>query len=419
VWWGSREGNVEPFAADGSAWGYQVSRATLDPLLLDQAASCGVRVERDARVHRVRIEADAALVNLTDDGGRELRSAFVIDATGRSGVVAVAHRLRRQVPGGGMQALIGEWSRPSGWSLDEPSHTHIETCDNGWAWSIPISATTRHVGAMIHGATSAIDRGPHLEATYRTQLARTPRLRAQVEGARLAHAFACDASIYDATAFGGRRFLLIGDAASTLNPLSSFGVKKALASAWLGAIVVHTCLAHPERAASALQFHDEWEAQVWQINLRATRDFAREAFARHGTPFWQAQAEAPIDEARIPPEDGERLAQPPVRAALDRLRAADVVHLACAGDRFVTRPIVRGHEIAIEDAVRLGDRATDDVRYLRGIDLVSLARLAPGAPDVPALLERYGARHGSTALPDMLGALALLVASGVLVLDAR
>ena len=420
VWWGSREGHVEPFAADGASWGYQVSRAALDPLLLERASECGARVERGVRIQRVRLEPDTALVGVADDAGdRELRSGLVIDCTGRSGVVAVPHRLRRHVPGGGMQALVGEWSRPAGWSLDDPSHTYIETCDNGWAWSIPISATTRHVGAMIHEATSRIDRGPDIEATYRAQLARTPRLQEQVEHAHLDHAFACDASVYDATAYGGARFILVGDAGSTLNPLSSFGVKKALASAWLGAVVAHTCLAHPDRADAALRFHDDWEAQVWQINLRSTRDFAREAFSHHPSRFWQAQAEASIDEARIPPDDGERLAQPSVRAALDLLKASDALRVRCASERFGAGAIVRGHEIAIEDAVRLGDRPSDLVRYVRGIDLVSLARLAPASASVPSLFDRYVAHHGQTSLADFVGALALLVAARVVVADAR
>jgi flavin-dependent dehydrogenase len=420
VWWGNREGHVEPFAADGSAWGYQVPRAALDPLLLDRAAECGARVDRRVRVQRIRLDDDAALVGVTDDrGDRELRAALVIDGTGRTGAIAVPQRLRRQAPGGGMQALIGQWSRPAGWDLDDPSHTYIETCDNGWAWSIPLSATTRHVGAMIHGATSRVDRGADFEATYRAQLARTPRLRAQAEQAHLEHAFACDASVYDASAYGGARFLLAGDAGSTLNPLSSFGVKKALASAWLTAIVAHTCMRHRDRAEAAMRFHDDWEAQVWQINLRNSRDFAREAFARHQTPFWQAQTEAPVDEARIPLEDTERLVQPAVRAALDRLKASDVLSFTCAPGCFETAPLVRGREIALEDAVRLGDRQADLVRYVRGIDVVSLARLAPESTSVAALFERYVARHGHTSAPDLVGALALLVAARVVVPAAR
>ena len=38
-----------------------------------------------------------------------------------------------------MQALIGVWERPGGWLLQDPTHTVIETCDEGWAWSLPTS----------------------------------------------------------------------------------------------------------------------------------------------------------------------------------------------------------------------------------------------------------------------------------------
>ncbi len=418
VWWGDREGQVEPFAADGSAIGFQVPRAALDPLLVARAAAAGAVVERDARVRRVTFDDDGARVSCAV-GGRvsDYRTGLVVDASGRSGVIALSHRLRRHTPGGRMQALIGEWEQPGGWRIDHPSHTYIETCDTGWAWSIPISATARHLGAMVDGATSALDRGRDITATYRAQIARTPRLETQVRGARLVHAFACDASVYDAVAYGGPRFLLVGDAGSTLNPLSSFGVKKALASAWLAAVVAHTRLREPSLGDVALDFYNQWEAQVWHVNLRTTRDFAREALTRHATPFWRAQAEAPVDEARIAPGDHERLAAPAVRQAFDRLRASTRIRFTPVPDAITTSPIVRGHALVVEEAVRLGDGPHDRVRYVRGVDLAGLARLSATAADVPGLFERYNAVHAAVGLADFLGALSLLVARGVVVMD--
>ena len=44
--------------------------------------------------------------------------------------------------------------------------------------------------------------------------------------------------MYDATRFVDGDVLLVGDAGSFLDPLSSAGVKKALASGWLAAVAV-------------------------------------------------------------------------------------------------------------------------------------------------------------------------------------
>ena len=41
---------------------------------------------------------------------------------------------------------------PRGWELPDETHTVVETYDEGWMWSVPISPTTRHVGAMVDRA---------------------------------------------------------------------------------------------------------------------------------------------------------------------------------------------------------------------------------------------------------------------------
>lgn len=420
VWWGDREGHAESFSPDGSAWGYQVERAQLDPLLLDAAAAAGAQVVRGARVRKVRTGPDDVGVVYGFDGHqRSCRARLVLDCSGRAGVVAVPHALRRHVPGGRMQALVGVWARDDGWFLQNGTHTFIETCDAGWAWSIPTSPAVRHVGIMVDGAVSRLARGESLDATYRAQLALLPRITRQVGGARLVRAFACDASVYTASRFAAPSLLLVGDAGATLNPLSSFGIKKALASAWLAAIVAHTSLAHPERAAIAGDFFSDWSSQVWHVNLKRSREFAEEALARHPSAFWQSQASAHIDASQLPLDETALLTSPDVRAALAQLRGRDMFVLSIAArPTLVSAPLVRGHLITIEGAVALGPSPREVVRYVRGVDLVALAGLAPDVRDVPTLFEQYCVLHGAAPLPDILGALALLLARGVLAMDA-
>jgi flavin-dependent dehydrogenase len=71
-----------------------------------------------------------------------------------------------------------------------------------------------------------------------------------------------DASGYDASRYAGPGFLLVGDAASFIDPLSSFGVKKALASAWVAAVATHTSISRPAMSDDALRFHDRRERAV-------------------------------------------------------------------------------------------------------------------------------------------------------------
>lgn len=419
VWWGERDGHAESFSPDGSAWGYQVDRAQLDPLLLDAADAAGAQVLRGARVRQVRAEADDVVVTyLRDNSEAACRARLVLDCSGRAGVVAVPHALRRQVPGGRMLALVGVWASDERSGLPNQTHTVIETCNTGWAWSIPTSHTVRHVGIMVDGVASQLTRGVSLDATYRAHLALLPRIHRQLRGARLVRAFACDASVYTAARFAEPGLLLVGDAGATLNPLSSFGIKKALASAWLAAVVAHTSLVHPDRAALARDFFSHWSSQVWHVNLKRSREFAEEALVQHPSAFWQTQASASVDASQLPLDETALLTSAPVRAAFAQLRRRDTFVLSLASQStLVSAPIVRGQVIAIEGAIALGPSPRDIVRYLRGVDLVALVGLATGARDVPTLFEQYCARHGAVPLPDMIGALALLIARGVLVVD--
>ena len=224
--------------------------------------------------------------------------------------------LRRLQSGYRTQAFIGVWRRTPRWALPDPTHTLVETYEDGWAYSIPVSETTRHVGLVVDGATTRISRGPTLAATYCAEIGKTRRLGALMEGAILDRVWACDASLYWSDRCAGPEFLLVGDAASFIDPLSSFGVKKALASAWLAAIVVHTCLTHPERQQAALEFFSNWERRVYGATLRRSVEFALGA---------AGVREQPDALARLRPR-GVRTASPPVLGAARRC-----VSRACGG----------------------------------------------------------------------------------------
>jgi 2-polyprenyl-6-methoxyphenol hydroxylase-like FAD-dependent oxidoreductase len=96
----------------------------------------------------------------------------------------------------------------------------------------------------------------------------------------------CDASIYDSTRAADEGVLLVGDAASFIEPLSSAGVKKSLLSAWRAAVVANTCLANPALAGAALDLYVARERQVYADCMRRSNAFFAEAAAAYGTPFW-------------------------------------------------------------------------------------------------------------------------------------
>src|SRR5215472_16991246 len=111
---------------------------------------------------------------------------------------------------------------------------------------------------MVGPGETRIRRGEGLETAYLTELAKTRAFQRIFRGSSLVQKpWGADASLYCSREYSCDRFLLAGDAASFIDPLSSFGVKKAMASAWVAAVVVNTCLVRPTMQEAALQFYDE------------------------------------------------------------------------------------------------------------------------------------------------------------------
>ncbi|MFN2566684.1 MAG: hypothetical protein ABR499_16940, partial [Gemmatimonadaceae bacterium] len=79
----------------------------------------------------------------------------------------------------------------------------------------------------------------------------------------------------------------------------------------------------------------------------------------------------------------------------------------------VRKPVVRGNTVMLEEHLVV-PAFRDGVRYLRSVDLVTLADLAPAHDEVPALYEAYNRAAPPAPLPDFLGALSVLVGKRVL-----
>src|SRR5262249_47619054 len=190
--------------------------------------------ERERAVWRVRFDRPA--------GQDTIRARWVLDCSGRTGIIA-RHGWRHAESAARTIAVVAVWDRADPWPLEDGTHTLVESYANGWAWSVPVSAGRRFVTVMLDPTVSDVPGRGALDIAYHAELARMSSLRALVDGAaRAGSPWGCDATPYSASRVSDDGLLLVGDAASFVDPLSSFGVKKALASAWLAAVVVHTAL---------------------------------------------------------------------------------------------------------------------------------------------------------------------------------
>ena len=378
VWWGARGKRLEPYPA---GFGYQVDRTAFDRLLLELAQSAGVCV---------RWERVAA--------GCQFDAKFLLDCSGRAGVLAREFRVKPRK--GRAVALCGVWRSEQGWTLPDASHTLVESYGHGWAWSVPLSHTVRHVAFMVGPVESHLLRGRGLEAAYTAELARTRAFRKIFARGRMEGTpWGRDASPYTSREFGGPGFLLVGDAGSFIDPLSSFGVKKAMVSGWSAAVVANTCLRRPAMQETALRYFAEREREMENHHReQAARWLSEEA---GGSPeprpeFMQSDAGA-------------------VERALEGLRRRKSIRLQ-RGESVETceRAGIEGREVLLRDAlIAPGNAAPLD--FVANVNVVRLVEMAPDHRHVPDLFEAYNRACGPAELPDFLMALATLVAKGVLV----
>ena len=408
VWWGATEGRMEDFGETGTA-GFQVFRPDFDELLAREAVRAGVEW-RECAVRAVNFVDEEAIVEYdADDGRAEARARFAIDCSGRTGVIA-RRGFRVYEPNHRMQAYLGMWRRHEGLPGAD-DRTIVETYEDGWAWSVAISTTVRQVAVMVDAATTRTKKGGPIAHAYRAELAKTRQLQRVVADASLDHVWACDASLYSATQFAGSRFLLAGDAAACIDPLSSYGVKKALGSAWMAAVALNTALTDPPRQALAFDFFAAREREVYAADLARTRAYAQHAWLHHRHPFWDARRGSARETPGLP-RDEQLLQAPAVMAAHQRLRNLPAAELRWGGNiRFEPRPVIRGREVVLEDAVALGGAT---LRFAAGIDLRCVLELALRYRQVPDLYDAYCAARGPVALAPFLAAVSLLLAQHVL-----
>jgi FADH2-dependent halogenase len=420
VWWGQDEARAESFAPGQS--GYLVARRAFDRRMRGLAAEAGAEI-REGLVRDVHIAHQSpsdpgawrSEVEIDLDGERASAAApFVLDCSGRAGVVA-RKGFREATAAPRTVALVGTW-KARDWPGASDTHTLVASYVDGWAWSVPTEPGVRHFTVMIEPGRTDLAEGS-AEQRYRAELAKIPAFRTLLEPAQLVDGvWGADASLYTAREHAGPGFLLVGDAGTFIDPLSSFGVKKALVSGWLAAITVHTALTNVRMRDDALRFFDRRERQMAGASMLETTRFAADAAAGTPHPFWIARAAMAHDGLGLNEElDPSELARDPaVLAVFEDLRQRESVRLRVGESlQIENRAMVRGHEIVMDEHL-IVPACPGGIRYLRNVDLVALTRLAPRHSDAGEMFEAFGRGQPDVALPDFLGALSVLIAWGVL-----
>ena len=233
-------------AGDGYPdWTFQVERAHFDKILLDAASDeAAATVLEEARVTGLIFSGERITgVRYIREGRPQSATArFVIDASGRAGVVVRALSLRKTDATLKMAAIFKHFS-----GLDErynPSvegDTQIGVHEDGWVWAIPIRRDVISIGAMAPAEHLRRSRPEDVFASY---LGRLPRIRDRIRGTQVRRGLTGEQNFeYHSDTLAGPGYFLVGDSGCFTDPVFSAGVFLALATGRRAAEESIRCLA--------------------------------------------------------------------------------------------------------------------------------------------------------------------------------
>ncbi|MGW9715316.1 NAD(P)/FAD-dependent oxidoreductase [Streptomyces albidoflavus] len=204
---------------------FQVERAHFDNALLDHARKAGAHVLTQAHVDELLFEGDRIVGVRFRRGGEshEVRAAYVVDSSGRSGKIAKAFGLRRSVDQLRMVAVFRHFT-----GLDENANPgregdiQIGNHPDGWVWAIPIWKDTISIGTVMRKDHF---QGRDPEEVFDNHRERVPRIAERLKGTEASTRISVEADYcYLSDQLAGPGWFVVGDAGCFVDPIFSGGV---------------------------------------------------------------------------------------------------------------------------------------------------------------------------------------------------
>jgi hypothetical protein len=124
----------------------------------------------------------------------------------------------------------------------------------------------------------------------------------------------------------------VGDAALSIDPLSSSGVQKAIQTALSGAVVVNTLLRKPECSETAMQFYRSSLADASQRHCQWAGEYYAAAAATRNAEFWRQRASRSFPAEAAPAFNPSDFAEEPLGLSPE----ITFVEMPCIENGFVT-----------------------------------------------------------------------------------
>jgi flavin-dependent dehydrogenase len=278
--WGGDEPAEKNFTFNpyGGAW--QLDRAKFEATLLVVAQTAGARVERGTVAQSIRRSKNSWEVTV---GKKIFRACWLIDASGRGGLVARNLRVARTA----LDQLVSVHAVVSVSATDTDARTWIEAVAGGWWYSALLPGGRRVFSFQTDPELLPEERRWRSADWFRLHLGATRHLCALSAVANMDAAITpklTSAQSARLDTFVGDRWLAVGDAAQSFDPLSGEGLFYALLS---GQRAAQSIAQHLAGASNGLADYAVLSEALWRRFLHQRQIFYACETRWPDEPFWQ------------------------------------------------------------------------------------------------------------------------------------
>ncbi|ADV83310.1 tryptophan 7-halogenase [Terriglobus saanensis] len=269
------------FSAHG--FGLHLDRRAFDRHLAQAAEKQGATLLQGTTFRAAHRDTGTWTMDLR--GAENLRSRFVVDATGRNAVFARSQRVRSD-----LFDRLTAYSLTTQMRVEVAQTMIVEACALGWWYTAPLPSGHRII-SLLTDVDLARAAGLPARAVWEQHLAQTRHLA-------MLHTETLTKTLQVVPAFttvlhcaGSTGWVAAGDAVASYDPLAGQGITKALHTGILASYVAAESLMGREPEAKA-----RYEAML-RANLAGYRHMHRTHYAREkrwaDQPFWQRRHSPP------------------------------------------------------------------------------------------------------------------------------
>jgi flavin-dependent dehydrogenase len=300
--WNEATGGTRPVVFEKS-WddrhpmAYQVKRADFDLLLLRHCEEAGAVVREETAVREVLFEGGRAVGVVARGragGEEEVRARVVVDASGQTAFISQKLGTRQFDPKLKRAAVFAHYEGVPRSPGKQAGDILLPAEEGVWYWIIPFSDGTSSVGAVFDPAIAGGTEGETLEQRFERLITRSRRMPELLgSGRRTSRVHGISDYSAASAKFRGDGYVLVGDAATFLDPVFSTGVFLAMATGIRAARAIDRAIARHGRVdARDLKGYEK------EANKLVAR-FRRFVYAFYDPLFFEAFCtEAPLESMR-------------------------------------------------------------------------------------------------------------------------